>query len=73
MINFLNSLPPALRSAALGFGSVMLLLLATSLAQVHSIDDLQIVAGSLVGAVCQAGSRFILDLLTAKPAETHAP
>lgn len=72
MIAFLNNLPPALRSAALGFGSVLLLLLATSLAQVHSISDIQVVAGSAVGALAQATSRFILDLLTAKP-ETHAP
>lgn len=65
-MTWLNSLPPALRSALLGLGSVLLITLATSLAQVHSFEDLQIVGGAAVGAFSQAISRFILDLLTAK-------
>jgi hypothetical protein len=68
MKDWLNSLPPALRSAVLGLGSVLVFTAATGFSGVESWDDVKLKAGALGVALIQAASRWALDVMTAKDA-----
>lgn len=65
MKDWLNSLPPAVRSAVLGLFSVLIFTAATAFSNVESWDDVKLKAAALGVAMIQAASRFLLDLLTA--------